>query len=137
MLPTFSPDCRLAGLATLLFVALVGCGPSGPLMYPVSGTVTFDGEPLPDGYISFVPENPSLAPQAGPISAGRFDFRARPGLNKVQIQAAKFIGPEIKVMGLRPKEMYIPKEYNRETTLSAEVTAEGKNQYTFELKSEE
>ncbi len=123
-------------LVVVTLIAMGGCGPSGPLKYPVRGSVTFDGEPIPEGYITFVPENPSWAPEAGPITNGRFGFRARPGANKVEVEASKFIGPEIKTMGLRPKEAYIPRRYNFETTLTAEVTGDGNNDYEFDLESE-
>jgi len=39
------------------FAFLPGCGGSdGPLRYEVSGTVTYNGEPVPRGYIHFVPD---------------------------------------------------------------------------------
>ena len=40
-------------IAGVTAVFLIGCGPSGLKLNPVSGTVTFDGEPLPEGRIQF------------------------------------------------------------------------------------
>jgi hypothetical protein len=37
-------------------VALVGCGDSGPGSYQVSGSVTFDGKPIPYGEVIFTPD---------------------------------------------------------------------------------
>ena len=54
-----------------------GCGaPSGPTTYDLSGTVTFDGEPVPAGQIVFEPD--STAGNSGPqgfaeIRNGKFD----------------------------------------------------------------
>jgi hypothetical protein len=40
----------------LLLGFIAGCGPSGPVLVPVSGTVTFpDGRAVPGGVIEFVP----------------------------------------------------------------------------------
>lgn len=38
---------------------LVGCGSSGPEMAPVSGTVSYNGEPLKKGMIAFVSSDPA------------------------------------------------------------------------------
>lgn len=35
----------------------VGCGGSGPKTYDVSGKVTFQGEPIPEGVIQFSPDS--------------------------------------------------------------------------------
>ncbi len=43
------------GVAALLVSGLVGCG--GDAGYHVSGTVTFDGKPIPAGKIYFTPDN--------------------------------------------------------------------------------
>ncbi|MCI0460124.1 MAG: hypothetical protein L0Z62_24495 [Gemmataceae bacterium] len=44
--------CALAALATTV---LAGCG-SGPKLYHVSGRVTFDGQPVPAGFVFFEPD---------------------------------------------------------------------------------
>ncbi len=36
-------------------------------------------------------------------------------------------------MGTRDKQSYIPAEYNSETTLTAEVVADGSNKFVFDL----
>jgi hypothetical protein len=47
--------CRLIVLAVILGLA-AGCGKSGPKKIQLSGKVTFKGQPVPSGYISFLPE---------------------------------------------------------------------------------
>ncbi len=42
----------LAGALCLL----AGCGTSGPLIYNVHGQVTFQGKPVPKGFIKFLPD---------------------------------------------------------------------------------
>ncbi|MFM1904584.1 MAG: hypothetical protein RLZZ440_2484 [Planctomycetota bacterium] len=58
-------------------VIAIGCGSSGPVRYDVSGTVTFDGQPVPVGTITFVPVSGNTGPggSAG-IEGGRFDTAA-------------------------------------------------------------
>ncbi|MGO8753432.1 MAG: hypothetical protein ACLQNE_46440 [Thermoguttaceae bacterium] len=52
---------RLSSLVLLSFLAWVlivvaGCGSSDPRKYRVSGTVTYDGKPVPQGTVFFVPD---------------------------------------------------------------------------------
>jgi hypothetical protein len=65
----------LLSTAILTFLA-AGCGPSGPATYRRSGSVTFDGKPVPLGKIYFDPD--VAAGGSGPsgfadIVAGRYD----------------------------------------------------------------
>lgn len=128
---------RYAYAAVLLALGLAGCGPSGPTTYAVSGRVTFDGEPIADGYITFAPAVRGEAPAAAPIKAGAYRLRTTAGEKRVSVQASKFVGPENPVMGLRAREQYIPDRYNLETTLTAGVTADGANEFDFALLSSE
>ena len=68
---------RSAAIAAVAIAATApGCGgASGPARYPLSGTVTYDGEPVPVGFIHFVPdvERGNSGPAAGAaIERGRF-----------------------------------------------------------------
>ena len=72
---------QLLRVAALLSLATAGCG-GGPKMYPVSGTVTYDGKPLPAGQISF--EADVTKGHDGPqgmayIKDGRFDTAQQKG----------------------------------------------------------
>lgn len=40
----------------ILLLAAIGCGESGPEVFPVSGTVSYDGNPIPAGLIYFDPD---------------------------------------------------------------------------------
>ncbi len=46
----------LPGLILLCGLTLVGCGPRRPTRYAVSGTVTFAGQPVPNGSVMFQPD---------------------------------------------------------------------------------
>jgi hypothetical protein len=51
----------LVGLAALALAA-TGCD-SGPKLHDVSGRVTLDGAPLPEGDITLLPDGTAAAPQ--------------------------------------------------------------------------
>lgn len=86
-------------LLSLLLGCVAGCGDGGPKLYPVSGRVTIDGEPLTYGYIRFVPTEgrPSDAQLA---SDGTFTLRyqggregALAGSHRVEVAANEVLGP--------------------------------------------
>jgi hypothetical protein len=110
-----------------------GCAEQGEPLYPVSGEVTFEGEPLAEGTIAFVPID-GRSPHATPITAGKYEVELPAGPQKVVIEASRFIGPEDKVMGLRPREQFVPDKYNIESTLQVEVKSDQANEFNFPLK---
>ncbi len=122
-----------AWFALLTLPALVGCGDGKTV---VSGTVTFDGQSVEVGTISFVPQDTSQASDAGKIVDGRFSVLATPGAKKVVIRASR---PAENVAPNDPdaaalREDYIPARYNSQTELTAELPADGDLQ--FDLRSE-
>jgi hypothetical protein len=121
----------------VLSCTIAGCGPTGPKLYPVKGTVTWNGEPLPEGDIIFTPATPGDVEDAGKVVGGKFAFEARPGAKKVKITANRSEGPVDPQMGLAPRVQYIPPKYSsaEKTTLTAEVTETGKNEFEFTLTS--
>jgi hypothetical protein len=60
------------GLACVLLTSVAGCGPSGPPLQPVSGTLTIDGKPATNVQISFMPTDPSR-----PVASGNCDAAGR------------------------------------------------------------
>lgn len=46
----------------LLFAGGCGGGTDGPTRYPISGTITFDGQPVLDGEIVFTPDTGNSGP---------------------------------------------------------------------------
>jgi hypothetical protein len=104
------------------------------MVVPVSGTVTYNGQPVPDGSIVFMSADNHLTPDAGKVSGGQFTFSAKPGKKKVEIRAVREVGEVIREMGVKARQSYIPTKYNAETTLTADIVVGDKNQFTFDLK---
>ena len=118
-----------------LTVAILICGCSqDPKLFPVSGTVTFDGAPMPDGDILFIPVDPALGPEPGTIKDGKYTVKAREGKKRVEIRASKILPGGAKGAGGEPvPEDYLPQKYNSESTLTAEVKSSGENKVDFPL----
>jgi hypothetical protein len=116
-----------------LSLAVTGCGGS---MRDVSGTVTFDGAPVPEGHIAFVPEKGG-AGGGGTITDGQYTARVPAGKSKVQITASKKMKlPPGQVGMYGDKEevrQYVPEKYNTQTELTADVSSPGP--VNFDLKS--
>ena len=130
---------RIIGRLTLMVCVaslVVGCGPEGPTTYPVSGTVTLDGEPLTSGKVFLIDPAMKLAPNVGDIADGKFHFRATGGTKRVEISAARETG-QVGNFGSPITEEALPARYNSESTLTAEVTTSGKdNKYVFKLEAD-
>lgn len=82
----------------------------------------------------FLPSNKSNAPQGSTIKDGAYKLRAEAGSYRVQITAIRPVPGKKGPMGEDAVEQYIPKNYNEQTTLTAEVK-EGHNQLDFPLTS--
>ena len=118
---------RAGQTATWAFAALVlgGCGGDG--LVEVRGKVTFDGRPVEQGTISFLPTD-GKGPTAGAlIENGRYTVRAAPGKKKVEIEGYRVIGqqhvfPDDPSSPLVDKtEPIVPEKYNTHTTLTFDV----------------
>ncbi len=112
---------------------LSGCGDKGLERVVVSGTVTYNGKPLSEGEVRFVPLPTCPVPTAGALIVdGRYSTDARGGVpvgtHKIQIEArtrkpggSNVPGP----MGQRPAfrgRQYLPAKYNAHTEF--EITIE-------------
>ncbi len=115
-----------------VFASVLGCG-GGPETCTVTGAVTFNGQPVPEGSILFVPEDGKGVPDPGTIRDGRYTARVKPGPKRVEIRATRETGKVDPIMGAAPRESYIPACYNTETILQAEVTKGGENAFDYPL----
>ena len=125
-----------------MLTVLFGCGGSGLERVPVSGKVTFNGQPVPDGQIRFVP----LEGTAGPASIevirnGVYAFDAKGGVpagsHRVEIRSYDPNTPQPTAPGMRPRKQLIPVKYNTQSEL--EITLEkGQGSVTknFDLSGE-
>jgi hypothetical protein len=113
---------------------LLGCGNNRPVMYQVTGSVTFDGRPVENGEIIFVSAE-GAAPDAGRIDGGIYDLLVKPGKKRVEIRASRpVVGGKPNPMGPVYKD-YIPEKFNARSTLVADIEPNDANHFDFELKS--
>ena len=137
-----------ACLCAACFVGLVGCGSGNKLgRLPISGKISLDDNPLPNGSITFAPKDPQGF-SAGSVIASDGTYTILetkglpPGEYTVQIfssyqegneaGAPIHAGPELdKIVTIER----IPKEYNSETTQVVTVTKENDNIFDFDISS--
>lgn len=63
-----------------LIILLTGCGEKGPLLVPVTGTVTLDGKPIEKASVTFMPAEGQPQPASGETDAqGKFKLRTTIG----------------------------------------------------------
>jgi len=128
------------GFLMITLILQVGCGPSGPEIARVQGTVTMDGKPLPNAIIMFVPVGgrPSVSETDAngkyvlEFSGGRKG--AIPGINRVEINTGRLAYEKDGKNYPAVKES-VPVQYNRLTTLEFNVEAGKNNTADFALKS--
>src|SRR5687768_3127557 len=65
-------------IALTLLTLLAGCGPSGPAMVKVTGTVTLDGTPVEGANVMFVPASTGKPAQGKTDAAGKFTLNTDP-----------------------------------------------------------
>jgi hypothetical protein len=122
--------------AVLLAASGAGCGRrDGPqrTFYPIRGMVTLDGKPLAQGEIQFV------TPELGHLDVcvvkdGRFTGEVGPGMRNVKICSFRK-GKVDSGSGEATQINIIAARYSADSTLTAEVTAAGPNEFSFELLS--
>jgi hypothetical protein len=142
-------------IACVAALSSPGCGDAGRGV-AVSGKVTFEGEPVQDGSIQFIPQPGTDGPSAGAtIADGTYSIPAQsgpvPGTYRVQIQGYKNVRPRTAkemgpgLMGMDPKdapglmkdqwvkESIIPKRYNTASDLTATVPEQGSVTLDFAL----
>lgn len=125
-------------------VCLIGCGSSGPPRAAISGTVTFEGEPVSQGTIAFLPTSDTKGASTGSeIKEGKYSIAAVSGPTygkyKVQIRWSKKTGKQIELGSPSPPGTMmdevievIPAKYNTESTLEREVKS-AKEEFDFKL----
>lgn len=129
-----------AGVGLALAIVVSGCGPSGPEISRVTGTIKMDGKPLPAAVVMFVPDHgrPSAAETDAngkyvlEFSAGRKG--AIPGNNRVEINTGRLAYERDGKQYPAVKES-VPAKYNRNTELTFNVEPGKSNVADFDLQS--
>ncbi|HWL08574.1 MAG TPA: hypothetical protein VNQ76_09225 [Planctomicrobium sp.] len=139
-------ECVLTLLLCLGSISLSGCGEQQLFDYArVSGTVTLDGNPLPEVTVIFVPKGDGKSAITGELSAGKTDSEGRFTLKtpsgrkgaKVDTHAVLVVDedenpdPNQKMR----KISRVPKRYSEEGTLTFEVSNRGTRSADFPLVS--
>lgn len=136
---------KTALLAAIVLIA--GCSQPIPEGRPLTGNVSFDGKPLASGYITFEPQSGQQTQAGAEITAGKYQTQAQkfiaPGRYAVAIVGGAEMPPsdispgtpEFEAAAAKLKDKVVPKKYNVNSTLVAEVTAEGDNVFDFALTS--
>jgi len=117
-------------------VVLAGCGQDGPERAVVSGTVTYQGKPLEEGQIRFLPVKGTEAPvSGGAIRKGEYRVDAKGGVpvgtHRIEIIAyrvppesleiLKTLPPDATETEMPPREQYIPAKYNADSELEITI----------------
>lgn len=130
---------RCLAVLVMLLAACLGCH-HGP--FPVSGEVTFDGNPVDEGTISFEPADGIGSATGGKITAGKYALTDKaapqPGKKIVRIFAVRKTGRHVtdRLTGtVEAVEPYIPDVYNARSILTCEVASDGACQIDFALDS--
>ena len=136
------PACRFLVFLSLC-VCVIGCGPGNPLgRKAISGKVTFAGQPLANGSISFEPLEAGGVTSGGTIENGSYSIATAGGLPLgkylVRINASRSAheAPQNLPPGTPepPAVELIPAAYNRESEETVEVT-DGSNVFNFDIPS--
>lgn len=141
-------------VAILLVLSVAnGCGSAveGPTRVTANGIVTFDGEPMKNGTIQFIPSGDTAGPKVSvAIENGFFQFPEDVGPvvghHRVEIEAPEAgelaLDDEEAVERLRQQGrkakievLRIPSIYNTKSRLTVDLTEAGPNDLTFELLS--
>lgn len=128
-----------------LSAALSGCGNSkysGERRYPLEGEVTFEGQPIDLGSITFTPEGDKGRISGGVINDGKYAVPEENGANagtyRVKISWLKRTGRKLK--DVESGEMYderreaIPDSVHKDSELTVEVPLPD-NRRDFKLKA--
>lgn len=136
------------GLFAVLATTATGCGRSdAPELAEAGGTVTYNGKPLEGANVVFIPDagGPAAYGTTGPDGTFTWMTRGEPGAmvgpGKVAITAFEELAEPKEEEDLTAEDLKkmsqsrIPEKYGRVETsgLTATVTGDGENKFTFEL----
>lgn len=145
-----SPEFRMtvrSARAGLVFAIcssffVFGCG-GGPVL-DAEGTVTFDGQPLDSGSISFEPAGKQGREFGGVIQNGTYKVKSNPGAVPgeaiVRIRGARKTGKKIPAGSPEPKGtmvdeiVQLPKRYNDDSNMKVSLEAGKVNKHDFQLQ---
>jgi hypothetical protein len=141
-------------IASLALLPVTGCGPDDGIgkRYPASGTVRYQGKPVPRGTLTFTPETTEGRPAAGDLDTdgtytattatpgdGMLPGKYRVSVNAVDRDMSVVKGKpggihRVDLIAKAPKKALVPTKYADPSTsrLTVEVKPES-NTFDFEL----
>jgi hypothetical protein len=122
---------RTSFAAMALCALLSGC--DGPTTFKVVGAVTWKGEEVKDGQITFIPAEPSVHTATAKIVNGRYEARVPPGRMTVQITAQRDLGYNTAMHQNVKDGSFIPPEYHALSKLTIDVKPNDGNTADFHL----
>ncbi|MDR1494383.1 MAG: carboxypeptidase-like regulatory domain-containing protein [Planctomycetaceae bacterium] len=134
----------------LLFLSLFYYGCNNDRLLSISGNVTLDGKPLPEGIIMFLPSGTEGNSASTTITNGKYSVRVSPGKMVIRILAERpYTEEEIKKLRANPmynndpmfqpekmKKQYLPQKYNEKSLLNEEIHGNNKS-LNFNLECSE
>ena len=129
-----------AWLMAIACIVLCGCGPKRPELVPVTGTVVYQGQPVAEAQVTFMPVG--ARPANGQTDAeGKFQLTtyekndgAVPGEHSVTV--SKMVDTGKKQNSYAVMESALPEKYQspKLSGITQKVSAEGPNDFRIELK---
>lgn len=115
-------------IAVALLALSSGCGRVGPTRVRVSGEVKFQGKPIEDGQIKFIPQGDTVGPiTIESIKDGSYSCKYAGGVpvghHRVEIRGWNPGIPEPTAPGAPPRPQLIPERFNTKSELNASVDA--------------
>lgn len=125
---------RVLGLCAVL-VSVSGCSTGDrPELGTVTGTVTLDGEPMPDAMVQFY--QTGLRPSKAMTKPdGSYELVYLRNIKGVALGTHEVYIDRVTEKEVTPKHLRLPVRYNDESTLTAEVEP-GENVFNWELTSD-
>lgn len=138
-------DCRMTlVVAALGLIVLTGCGRRSDRL-EVSGNVTLDGAPLDGGSIRFTSMGGTQISSGASIQQGEYHIPQEQGLTPgkyhVEVTSPDVNAKPVMVpvapggRGIPVQPDRIPPQYNINSKETVEVSSDGDNHFTFDIKS--
>jgi hypothetical protein len=136
---TLVPPFRLP-IVLLGALILAGCGDEGPKTFPVTGKVSYQGNPLPFGAVMFVPpDGPAGSAKIEPDGTYKVDLIA--GAHQVSVIAVppRQGRPDpsqeggLDTTGFPEPKPLVPEKYNRPDTSNVQIEVQPTGENTIDI----
>ena len=102
------PNKILTPFLLLTFLMLLGCGPDGPILKPVEGTITYNGKKITNGSIVFVPIG-NLPSSVGIIDTNG-SYKMKTQINGVQREGTALGDHKVMIVSIQDTSNKLPED---------------------------